>query len=48
MVQLIVRFFFNDLSPSAREKVAAHLSRCPHCTGRYQALAEAYSGHARG
>jgi anti-sigma factor RsiW len=42
MAQLIVRYFFKDLRTSQRGKVEAHLSACPRCHGRYQALVAVY------
>lgn len=46
MALLVIRFFFHDLSPSMCGKVEAHLSKCPRCMGRYEALAAAYGAYA--
>jgi len=48
MARLIVRFSFNDLKPSERRKVEAHLPKCPRCMGRHKALAAAYGVNVRG
>jgi len=42
MARLTVRLVFNNLKPSGRAKVEAHLSKCPYCMERYEALAAIY------
>jgi anti-sigma factor RsiW len=47
MATLIVRYFFHDLTPPELEEVESHLSGCPKCIGRYQALDATYGAPKR-
>lgn len=45
MPELIVRHFLRDLPDPLRRDVDSHLSSCPRCLGRRQALAIAAGHH---
>lgn len=48
MAALVVRLYFNDLTPRRRAKVEAHLAVCPACQARYEALVKAFGPPPRG